>query len=70
MGKKKLDNVIYGGLIIGSAGITVATTGMAIDSFKKKDKFGSVVYTLASIASAGIGAATTKELININKKKK
>ena len=67
---KKLDSVIYGSLSVGSAGVTVASAGMAIDSFKKKDKFGGVMYTLASIASASMGAATTKEFITMNKKKK
>lgn len=67
---KKIKNVIYGGLSVGSVGVTVASVGMAIDSFKEKDKLGGVMFTIASIANASVGATAAKKLININKKKK
>ena len=67
---KKIDNVIYGGLTVGTAGITATTVGMTIDAFKKKDKFSGTAYALASIAFAGMSAVSAKEVININKKKK
>lgn len=67
---KKINNVIFGGLTVGTLGVSAATVGMAADSFKSKDILGGVAYTLASMTFASMGVVSTKELININKKKK
>lgn len=67
---KKLNNAIYGGLTVATAGETVSAIGMAVKAFSKKKKVAGTLYTLAGAVSAGMNVCCIKGLIDTNKNKK